>query len=59
LSLELFDVLGRTVRSEAPFEMEPGLYDYDLLRAGLPNGTYYFRLRENERVETRAVVFSR
>ncbi|MBS1903747.1 MAG: T9SS type A sorting domain-containing protein [Bacteroidetes bacterium] len=59
VSIELFDELGRTVRSEDPFDIGPGIYEYDLSRNELPYGTYYVRLREGERVETRSVLFGR
>lgn len=58
VSLQLYDLTGRQVRSEAPRRYEKGLHYIDVEGASLPSGVYIMRLStESATFERRVVRF--
>jgi hypothetical protein len=59
VSLDLFDLRGRRVRTMIDERLGAGRHDVTLDARGLAVGTYFYRLKVGERVETRRCVVVR
>ena len=59
VSLDLFDLRGRRVRTMIDERLGAGRHDVTLDARGLAAGTYFYRLKVGERVETRRCVVVR
>jgi len=56
VSMRLYDVTGREVRTLIDEEMDPGQYAIVLEASGLSSGVYYFRMTAGDFVQTRKVA---
>jgi hypothetical protein len=56
VSMRLYDVTGREVRTLIDEEMDPGQYTIVLEASGLSSGVYYFRMTAGDFVQTRKVA---
>jgi hypothetical protein len=59
VSLDVHDVLGRSVASLIDESLEPGVYDILFDGSGISSGTYFYRLRAGSFVETKRLVVLR
>ncbi|MDZ4803716.1 MAG: glucoamylase family protein [Candidatus Eisenbacteria bacterium] len=59
VSLTLFDVMGRTVRTLVNGLQTSGIHDVTLDGQGLPSGIYWYRLNAAGRTETRQALLVR
>jgi hypothetical protein len=58
VSLELYDVLGRTVQTVAETEVE-GRRELQVDLSGLPSGPYFLRLTANGQTRTQKLTIMR
>lgn len=56
VTLTLYDVTGREVRTLADAEYEPGSYSVTLDARGLPSGVYFYRMVSGKFLESRKLV---
>jgi hypothetical protein len=56
VTLTLYDVNGREVRTLADAEYEPGSYSVTLDAKGLPSGVYFYRMTSGRFQESRKLV---
>jgi len=56
VSIILYDVNGRVVRTLVDGEMEPGFHQTVLLATGLPSGVYFARMVAGRFTETRKIT---
>jgi len=56
VTLMLYDVRGREVRTLKDEEMDPGFYNVVLDAAGLPSGVYFCRMAAEGFIETKKLV---
>jgi len=56
VTLTLYDVTGREVRTLADAEYEPGSYSVTLDARGLPSGVYFYRMVSEKFQESRKLV---
>jgi hypothetical protein len=56
VTMKLYDVSGREVRTLADEEMDPGQHKIILQASGLSSGVYYFRMTAGTFVQTRKVA---
>jgi hypothetical protein len=59
VSLKVYDVAGRVVRTVIDREMSAGVYEIPLQANGLTSGVYFLRLRSGNLVQTRKMVLLR
>jgi hypothetical protein len=59
VSLKVYDVLGREVRTLVSEELKPGSYEVPFDAAGLASGVYFYRLRAGGFTQTRTMVVLR
>jgi hypothetical protein len=55
-SLKVFNSIGQEVATLVNGEIKPGLYSVSFDAAGLPSGTYFYRLVTNSFVETKRMM---
>jgi glutamine cyclotransferase len=56
VSLTIYDILGREVETILNDKKQPGPYDIRFDATGLSSGTYFYRLRAGDKIETRSMV---
>lgn len=56
VQLQIFDSLGRSVRTVLSESLEPGHYEIPLESHGLSTGVYFYRLVSNQKVMTKKMV---
>ena len=56
VSLSIFDILGREVRSLVNDNLKPGIYEADFNAADLPSGVYFYKLNAGEFVDTKKMI---
>jgi len=56
VSLKIFDIQGKEVKSLIAEKFEPGNYEIKLTSEGLSSGLYYYRLQTNGYSETRKMI---
>lgn len=54
--LKVYDLLGREVATIVNEILEPGTYQRQFSREGLPSGVYFYRLQAGEFIETRKLL---
>jgi hypothetical protein len=59
VSLKVFDVLGREVRTLVSEELKVGSYETTFDASGLASGVYYYRLKAGEFVSTKKLLLLR
>jgi len=59
VTMQVFDMLGRTVATLVDRELPPGMYHIPFIANNLPSGVYYCRLVAGTYRETRAIVLSK
>ena len=58
VSLRIFDVLGREVRTLVNENLKPGVYEADFNAAGLPSGVYFYKLNAGNFTETKKMIIT-
>jgi hypothetical protein len=58
-TLEVFDLLGRSVATPVRREMEAGNHEVNFRATGLPSGVYFYRLTQGPARSTRKLVLAR
>ncbi|MBE2228523.1 MAG: T9SS type A sorting domain-containing protein [Ignavibacteria bacterium] len=56
VSLRIFDILGREVRSLVNENLKHGIYEADFNAADLPSGVYFYKLNAGEFTETKKMI---
>lgn len=56
VSLRVYDILGREVKSLISEQMSPGVYNVDFDASGLSSGMYYYSLRAGDNVSVKKMV---
>jgi hypothetical protein len=56
VSLKVYDILGREVRSLVSQNMTPGVYEVNFDASGLSSGMYYYSLRAGDNVSVKKMV---
>ena len=59
VSLKVFDVLGREVRTLVNERLQPGSYETTFDATGLASGVYFYRLQAGELVQTKRLMLLR
>jgi hypothetical protein len=59
VSLKVFDVLGREVRTLASEELKAGSYETTFDASGLASGVYFYRLQAGKFVSTKRLLLMR
>jgi hypothetical protein len=59
VSLEIFDLLGKRLKSVILGELSVGSHSLDIDLSELQSGTYYYRITEGNIVETQKIVIDR
>ena len=59
VTLKVFDVLGREVRTLVNENLQPGNYEVTFDAAGLASGVYFYTLRAGGFVQTKRMVLLR
>jgi len=56
VSLKVYDVLGREIATLVNKEKPAGNYKVKFNAAGLASGIYFYRLQEEEHIQTRKMI---
>jgi len=56
VSLRIYDILGREVRTLVNENLRPGVYEADFNAADLPSGVYFYKFNAGEFSETKRMV---
>ncbi|HAX49033.1 MAG TPA: YCF48-related protein [Ignavibacteria bacterium] len=56
VSLSIFDILGREVRTLVNENLKHGIYEADFNAADLPSGVYFYKLNAGEFTETKKMI---
>jgi hypothetical protein len=59
ISLDIYDVLGRKVKTLVNGHMPAGKYEADFDASKLPSGVYFYRLQADRKVETKKMVVNK
>ena len=59
MSLKVYDVLGREVKTLVDGKMESGGYEVDFDASSLPSGVYFYRLSTGEFVQAKKMVVNK
>jgi hypothetical protein len=59
VTLKVYDVLGREVRTLVNENLQPGSYEVTFDAAGLASGVYFYRLRAGEFTQTKRMMLLR
>ncbi len=56
VTLKIYDILGREVKTLVNEEMEKGKYDYDFNASAFSSGIYFYRLKAGSFVDTKKII---
>lgn len=56
VSLKIYDILGREIKTLINKEMQPGIYDIEFNAVNLPSGVYFYQLKVGSYVETKKMI---
>jgi hypothetical protein len=59
VSLKVFDILGREVRTLVSDNLQPGSYEVTFDATGLVSGVYFYRMQGGEFVQTKRLLLLR
>ena len=59
VTLKMFDVLGRELRTLAAGNLNPGMHEFIFNASGLPSGIYFYQIHTKQFTATKAMVLAK
>jgi hypothetical protein len=54
--LNIYDIIGREVRTLVKENIKPGVYEVDFNATDLPSGVYFYKLTSGQFVDTKKMI---